>query len=161
MGLLRGYGNAINPLQAAIFIQACEESMTTETTPAPLLAYHGDKRIKSTYLKRVRDHRKADQLVQGFGYWQDGRGCAVGCTIHGSSHEAYETELGIPRQIAYLEDRFFESLPKEIARQWPERFLSAITPGRDLSLVLPRFMEWLLIEDVYKRQREYCDGVPA
>ena len=35
VALLRGFGNAINPLQAAIFIQACEESMNAETNEPP------------------------------------------------------------------------------------------------------------------------------
>ena len=35
VGLLRGAGNAINPIQAAIFIQACEESMNAETNEPP------------------------------------------------------------------------------------------------------------------------------
>ena len=115
---------------------------------ATLLAYNGNPATKRKYLGRVRRHRELDQLVQGYGYWEDGRGCAVGCTIHSGNHSAYETELGIPRQLAYLEDRLFENLPVELARQWPERFLSAIKPGADLSLVLPKFMVWMLSDQV-------------
>ena len=76
-----------------------------------LLAYHGDKKIKTKYLGRVRAHRKADQL------------------------------------IARLEDGIFERLPKELARQWPERFLSAIKPGADLSLVWAKFAAWMLLDE--------------
>ena len=115
---------------------------------ATLLAYNGKTSVKRKYLRRVRKHRELDQLVQGYGYWKDGRGCAVGCTIHSGNHSAYETELGIPRQLAYLEDRLFERLPVELARQWPERFLSAIKPGADLSKVLPKFMVWMLSDAV-------------
>ena len=76
--------------------------MTTITTlPQPpkaptFFAFHGDPTIKTKYLDRVQAHAKADQLVQGYGYWKDGKGCAVGCTIHGSRHRDYETELGTP-----------------------------------------------------------------
>jgi hypothetical protein len=42
-----------------------------------MLAYHSDPKIKSKYLRRVEAHRKADQLVQGFTYWEDGKGCAA------------------------------------------------------------------------------------
>lgn len=40
-------------------------------------AFHDNPKIKSNYIARVRAHREADQLVQGFGYWQYGKGCAA------------------------------------------------------------------------------------
>jgi hypothetical protein len=112
------------------------------------VAFHGDLAIKETYLKRVREHAAADQLVQGYGYWKDGKGCAVGCTLHSGSHAAYETELGLPRALAHLEDRIFEGLPVEEARSWPERFLAAARPGADLSAVPWRMVQWLLTSEV-------------
>jgi len=115
-----------------------------------LLAYHGDKRIKAKYLGRVRAHRKADEIISGR-YWENGKGCAIGCTIHGSNHAAYETELGVPRSLARLEDRLFEGLYATrnfpLAKEWPERFLSAIKPGSDLSLVWTKFALWLLSDE--------------
>jgi hypothetical protein len=63
------------------------------------IAFHGDPAIKAFYLGRVRAHRKADEIRHGF-YWQGGKGCAVGCTLHSNSHTAYEDELGIPRILA-------------------------------------------------------------
>ncbi len=110
-----------------------------------MVAFHGSIAIKNEYLGRVRAHRAADELVRGK-YWEKGRGCAVGCTIHGSAHERYETELGIPKILAHLEDRIFESLPNEEAMSWPERFLDAISPGANLSRVWPHFAVWLLTD---------------
>jgi hypothetical protein len=86
-------------------------------------AYHGKIEIKKKYLNRVLAHRKADELIQGYGCWKDGKG-------------------------------------------WPERFLKAITPGADLSLVWDRFASRLLTDpagggilvgpaDAYARQRAY------
>jgi hypothetical protein len=109
-------------------------------------AYHGKISVKKKYLARVMAHRKADQLLQGFGYWEDGKGCAVGCTIHGRDHAAYETELGIPRMVARLEDGIFEGLPTAEAQLWPERFLDGIEPGWDLSQVADRFLYWLIAD---------------
>ena len=111
-----------------------------------MVAFHGDLAIKDKYLARVRAHREADEIVQGYDYWADGKGCAIGCTLHSGNHAAYETELGIPRAIARLEDGIFEGLEVGLARQWPERFLAAITPGADLSRVLPQFFVWLLVD---------------
>ncbi len=111
-----------------------------------LLAFHGETKIKQKYLRRVRDHKKADEIVQGYGYWSNGKGCAVGCTLHvdDDPHPHYETELGIPQRLAYLEDAIFEGLPVDDAREWPSRFLSAIKPGADLSIVWNHFTVWLL-----------------
>jgi len=111
----------------------------------PLRAFHENPAIKATYLARVRAHREADDLIHGV-YWVRGKGCAVGCTIHGSDHYAYERELGVPTILAHLEDRLFESLPTEAAQQWPEVFLEAIPVGADLSLVWPKFAVWLLTD---------------
>ena len=113
-------------------------------TNIKLIAYHGDLAIKEKHLARVEAHRIADDILQGYGYWKDGKGCAIGCTLHGNEHKDYESELGIPEPIAQLEDAIFEGLPVELAREWPSRFLSAIKPGADLSQVIDRFCLWLL-----------------
>ena len=151
----------------------------TKTTR--LIAYHGDPAIKEKYLARVEAHRLADEILQGFGYWFDGKGCAVGCTLHGDDHGDYESELGIPEPIARLEDVIFEGLPVELARAWPSRFLAAIKPSADLSQVADRFCYWLLtspsmrlsdlaepsgkiaiaiVADLYRRRIDYA-GPPA
>jgi hypothetical protein len=120
--------------------------MKTEDRMPTLLAYHGDPQIKEKYLARVRAHAAADEIVKGQ-YWQGGKGCAVGCTIHGSDHGTYETKLGIPRAVALLEDVIFEGLPNGKAKAWPERFLATIRPGQDLSLVWPRFALRMLTDE--------------
>lgn len=110
-----------------------------------LRAYHGSIETKDFYLGRVAQHCAADELIKGK-YWEGGRGCAVGCTVHSDEHFAYESELGIPRILARLEDRIFEGLALPAAKLWPERFLSAIAVGADLSLVWPKFAVWLLAD---------------
>jgi hypothetical protein len=112
---------------------------------AQLLAYHGDPAIKAKYLARVAAHRAADEIIHGT-YWEEGKGCAVGCTVHSASHAAYETELGIPRILARLEDGIFESMRNGDSMLWPERFLSAIEPNADLSIVWPQFAVWMLVD---------------
>jgi hypothetical protein len=110
-----------------------------------MLSYHSDAAIRAKYLSRVAAHAAADEIIKGR-YWEGGKGCAVGCTIHGDSHEDYERELGIPQMLAWLEDVIFEGLPNRLAKTWPERFLSSINPGKDLSRVGWQFLHWLLTE---------------
>ena len=102
-------------------------------------AYHGRESTKNKYLSRVKAHREADELVKGE-TGDNGKGCAVWCTLNKYNHEAYEEELGIPQMIARLEDTIFEGLTIDKSQAWPERFLSAIKPGADLSMVGPKFL---------------------
>lgn len=108
-------------------------------------AFYNDPAIKQLYLDRVTAHEKADEIIKG-AHWQNGKGCAVGCTIHSGLHLSYETELGIPEVLAQLEDYFFEGLSNEEAKTWPRRFLSAIKVGADLSQVWPKFAIFLLTD---------------
>ncbi len=110
-----------------------------------MVAFHGKESIKQFYLDRVAKHRELDELVRGE-TGQGGRGCAVWCTLNKYDPAAYQTELGIPQALAMLEDGLFESMPLDLAMAWPESFLAAIKPGADLSLVLPRFFVWLLVD---------------
>src|SRR2546426_82462 len=103
-----------------------------------MIAFHGDQAIKDFYLARVQAHRAADQLVHGY-YWEKGKGCAVGCTLHSAHHQAYEQELGIPLILARLEVRIFEALPPPGDQAWPDDFLAAVPVGADLTLVWPHF----------------------
>ena len=114
---------------------------------SPLIAYHNDPAEKAAILAQLAAHRAADELVKGK-YWEYGKGCAVGCTIHGNQHSEYERLFAIPRTLAYLEDRLFEGLPNGAAQAWPERFMGAIAPGADLAMVWPRFAHWLMTEEV-------------
>ena len=111
-------------------------------------AYHGKEEIKQKYLDRVLAHREADEIIKGQ-YWENGKGCAVGCTIHDSSHASYETELGLPEWLALLEDKLFEDMPNEDAKLFPEKFLLAIPIGaKNFDLVKWKFLRFVLDEQV-------------
>jgi hypothetical protein len=108
-----------------------------------VIAFHGDHATKAKYLRRIRNHAKADRLIQGTG-WSNGKGCAIGCTLEAYDHTRYPIELGVPMELAKLEDQIFEGLAPSQAMKWPAAFLSAIPVGADLSLAWPRFAVWML-----------------
>jgi len=110
-----------------------------------MLAFEGTV-TKAAVLKQLRAHAKADEIVKGQ-YWEEGKGCAVGCTIHSNQHVEYETRFGIPQALARLEDCIFEGLANGKAKVWPIRFMTAITPGTDLSCVHWQFLHWLLTDE--------------
>ena len=77
-----------------------------------LIAYQGTV-SKAAILKQLRQHAKLDEIEKGH-YWDSGKGCAVGCTIHSGQHVEYETRFGIPQMLARLEDCIFEGLPNGV-----------------------------------------------
>jgi len=111
-----------------------------------MIAFHGDSNLKARYVDRLKAHEVADEIIHGT-YWENGKGCAVGCTIHSSNHGAYETELGIPMILARLEDRIFEGMSNGNSKEFPMRFLNAIPVGADLSSVWYQFAHWLLVDE--------------
>lgn len=124
-----------------------------------LLAYHADPALKEATLAHMRAHREADRIVQRQ-YWERGKGCAVGCLTHdpNGGHHLYPERWGIPEVLARLEDRIFEGLSPEEAQLWPERFLSAIPVGADLSGVWPRFAHALLVDPAHGVARLCPEG---
>ena len=127
-----------------------------------MLAFKNDPKLKTAMLRQITWHRKQDKLVKGsYGDTAtngDFRGCAIGCLIHSlariqkrklntADHRIFETELGIPAEIAYLVDGLFEALPEDDAMDLPHRLIKAIRPGADLSMVIPQFLLWMLSDE--------------
>ncbi len=112
-----------------------------------LLSFHGDKKIKQLYVSRLKAHAKADELIKGR-YWEDGKGCAVGCTIHSNQHKAYETELGLPEWLARLEDKIFEGLSNNEAKKFAVDFLLSIPIGKNLDKVKWQFCSFVLKDNL-------------
>lgn len=121
-----------------------------------MIAYHGNQSEKDAILAQLEAHYQADEIVKGQ-YWESGKGCAVGCTLHSSNHAEYEPRFGIPAQLAHLEDRIFENLPNGHAKEWPLKFMRAIRPGADLRQVWPQFAAWLM-DDPEHGVLQYAKG---
>jgi len=107
-------------------------------------AYDNDAGVKARYVAQMRAHAAADEIVKGQ-YWQDGKGCFVGCTIHGSDHAAFDSILGPGGQmIAQLADAIFEGCTNLRSKKFAVEFHEAIRPGADLSRVGWQFLHWEL-----------------
>ena len=117
-----------------------------------MLSFHNDPKIYKFYHKRVKAHYEADEIVKGI-YWEKGKGCAVGCTVHSSEYSLYPSELNIPLMLARLEDRIFEGLDNDIAKEFPLRFIKAAwnfekNCGRDLSKIGWQFLYWIITTQI-------------
>src|ERR1051325_7612977 len=120
----------------------------TQTKVKTKLTFNGDSAVKDKYLARLRAHAAADEIIKGV-YWEKGKGCAVGCTIHSDHHFAYEEEI-CPAWLAFLEDHIFENLPNKDAKEWPIQFIEAIpigVPFDKFEAVKRRFLAWVLIDE--------------
>ena len=93
-----------------------------------MLSFHNDIEVKNKYIDRIKNHMMMDNIIQGTG-WQNGKGCAVGCTLESYDHSRYPVELGLPEWLARLEDSIFEGLSKEESKKWPILFLESINIG--------------------------------
>ncbi len=115
-------------------------------------AFHGSSEIKDKYVARLKAHHAADEIMQGIG-WENGKGCAVGCTLNNHDHSAYPSELGLPVWLARLQDRIFEGLPPKDAKDFAVAFLDSIPVGADVANV-----RWKLASLRHRRDRERFIG---
>ena len=101
---------------------------------------------KAFYLERVRSHVHKEEIIQGVAGWNGTKGGVIGCTVHSNDRSRYESDLGIPTEVASLEEIIFERLPEEEAKQFALEFLEAAPIGADLWFVWPAIARWLLID---------------
>tara|TARA_R110000782_G_scaffold251407_1_gene338969 strand:+ start:69 stop:836 length:768 start_codon:yes stop_codon:yes gene_type:complete len=103
---------------------------------------------KDELIANLEAHHKLDSFRQGL-YFEEGKGCAVGCSLFDfgeavDDHSAYERLFGIPEALAEIEDGIFEGLGVEDSKLWPIEFTKAVPINTDLSMVVPKFIIWML-----------------
>ncbi len=123
----------------------------TTSTRLGLRSFLGSEAVRNDFLQRVQEHAAKDEIVKGK-YWENGKGCAVGCTIHSGNHEEYRSSLGLPVWLAKIEDKIFENMSNQGAKEFPRSFLEAIRVGvedSEMDKVKRRFYHWLLTDPTY------------
>lgn len=114
-------------------------------------AWHGSQELKGRIVARMREHREADDFIQGLyqkidpasalGY----RGCAIGCALDRQPrpergwHGEIERQFGIPRDVASLIDARYEDLDPPEHAAFAVEALAVIPVGADLSRVWDAF----------------------
>jgi hypothetical protein len=95
--------------------------------------------------QEVKKHIDADSVTQGY-YWEDGKGCFIGCLAHGNDVQQLSVTYGLPSALARICEAIFEGLSPEDAKQFFADFPDAIGyDGKNLSLV-----RWQFLEDVLR-----------
>lgn len=97
--------------------------------------YHNNPALKTKYVKRMKAHILADELIRGEG-WDNGKGCAVGCTFNYYNHVKGAAESGIPEWALRLIDRLHEGVSRDYQYKGEPvalAFLRSIKSGSDLT----------------------------
>lgn len=114
-----------------------------------ILAFHGEPTLKAAVMERLREHRRLDQIAQGY-YFDSARhrGCHLGCLTHkaANAHSTAQRLFGIRKRIAYWLESIFEGLPKEDCGRWVIESTEAIPCGADLSKCHHHLHAWILSE---------------
>ena len=89
-------------------------------------AWHGSEELKKSFVDRLEEHRRKEELVQGVGYEKNGevKGCNIGCLFDHYDHAKGAKESGIPEILLRLADGLFEGLVMQkagdFALAWPK-----------------------------------------
>lgn len=114
-----------------------------------MLSFFNDQLLKDLHIARVNTHISAGDLIHGV-YWKNGRGGAVGCTVHSGDFLFYERDLGLPAWLARLEERLFDKLLPPADKHFVSSFLPSIPVGVDVEPVRWRYSA-ILLKDCISR----------
>jgi hypothetical protein len=111
-------------------------------------AFNNDPALAEMVRAQVNAHTAADEIIQGR-YWENGKGCFIGCIAHSDSVNSVQELTGFPIMLTRIAEGIFEGLPNEKAKDFPQAVINAPRIGADLSLVSWKFLHWL-IDDVLR-----------
>lgn len=108
-------------------------------------SFYGNDQLKQDLLVQLQYHHDHDQIVKGL-YWENGKGCHIGCCTHSNSHKKMSEFFGLPLWLCYLFDSIFEGLSNEDAIKFPLESIAAIPVGVDLEPVRHMLAIWRLVD---------------
>lgn len=91
-------------------------------------SFHNDSDVQHRHLDRLALHRQKNEIQVG-DRWSDGKGTAIGCTVHCGDSSRYQRELGILPLLAEVEETLFLNVGGAQRAGLPERFLAAMPVG--------------------------------
>ena len=113
------------------------------------LAFHNDATLAAQVRAQVDAHTAADEIIQGK-YWENGKGCFIGCIAHGNNPSIVEAMTGFPLILTKIAESIFEGLPASKAKRFPQQVINAPRIGADLSLVAWKFLHCIVTDAVTK-----------
>lgn len=113
------------------------------------LAFHNDPALAAMVRAQVDAHTAADEIVQGV-YWENGKGCFIGCLAHSSSADKVQELTGFPPMLTRVAESIFEGLDNAAAKDFPQAVIAAPLVGADLSLVPWQFLHWCVTDALHQ-----------
>lgn len=109
------------------------------------LAFHDNPALAAMVRAQVDAHTAADEIVQG-NYWENGKGCFIGCLAHSDSADKVQELTGFPIMLTRIAENIFEGLDNAAAKGFPQAVIAAPPVGADLSLVPWQFLHWCVTD---------------
>jgi len=113
-----------------------------------MLSFFNEPTLKAALLARMDDHAEADAFLQGT-YWREGKGCFIGCAIHGDDPMKFEQQYGLSVFVAKLGEYYFERADRDDAILMPRAIIDAIPVGVETHWVWPRLWQWIVTAPVH------------
>jgi len=113
------------------------------------LAFHNDPALAEQVRAQVDAHTAADEIVQGK-YWENGKGCFIGCLAHSDSADKVQALTGFPLMLTRIAENIFEGLDNATAKGFPQAVIAAPPVGADLSLVPWQFLYWCVSDTLHQ-----------
>jgi hypothetical protein len=113
-----------------------------------MLSFFNEPTLKAALLARIDDHAEADAFLQGT-YWREGKGCFIGCAIHGDNPMKFEQQYGLSVFVARLGEYYFENADRDDAILMPRAIIDAIPVGVETHWVWPRLWQWIVTDPVH------------
>ena len=89
------------------------------------IAFHNDPALAEMVRGQVAAHVAADEIVQG-AYWENGKGCFIGCIAHSDSADTVEELTGFPIMLTRIAESIFEGLPAVKAKDFLPRAINCL-----------------------------------
>ena len=115
------------------------------TNTASAIAFHNDPTLAAMVRAQVDAHTAADEIAQGR-YWENGKGCFIGCLAHSDDTDKVFDLTGFPLMLTRIAESIFEGLDNATAKGFPQRVIAAPAVGADLSLVPWQFLHWVVTD---------------
>lgn len=90
-----------------------------------LQAFHNNSQTQQEFLSRIQNHYDADEIIHDV-YWENGKGCAIGCMTHSNQHKDLEALYNIPEWLAKLIDVLFDRMENKYSKEFVLEFAKTV-----------------------------------
>lgn len=109
-----------------------------------MLTFKNDPAVAESVRRQMQAHYDADEIIRGT-YWQEGKGCFIGCLTHDNSltnAELASDLIGWPTTLVCMAETIFEELSNSNAKDFARDLMLATPVGKDARLIPLKLVHW-------------------